>query len=199
MPQKKIPHFKKLLNKNGYDYKYAPSYTRKETTYGELTAYKKSEMSLDFVKVVDLGSSIVARIISRHNSKYTSLLTVFKFEKKDFIVINIHLMPQALHGRRRKQLGIAIEALQLLKFVNIPSLIVGDYNYSSLIGRGGLVRFMAKHGFVIANKKKIITHKKWRIPHQTDYVFAKKCKITRIKSDRINFSDHYPLFVDFTI
>jgi endonuclease/exonuclease/phosphatase family metal-dependent hydrolase len=199
MPQGKIPSFKKRLDQHGYNYKYAPSYTKGDTTYGELTAYDKEKLALDFATIVDLGSSIIARLISRHNSKYTSLLTVFKHERKNFIVINIHLLPHALNARRRKQLGIAIEALQLLKYVNMPSLIVGDYNYSSLIGRAGLIRFMAKHGFAIGQKKKLITHRKWRIRHQTDYVFSRNCKIESIKSAKIRFSDHYPMFVKFEV
>ncbi len=195
IPKNKIPTFKKLLDKHGYDFKYAPSYTKSGITYGELTAYNNKNLKLVHSTVVDLGSSIVAKLISRHNSKYTSLLTVFKYKSKNIIVINIHLLPHALNGRRRKQLGIAIEALQLLKFVNIPSLIAGDYNYSSLTGRGSLIKFMAKHGFKIGGKK-VVTHKKWKIPHQTDYVFYRNCKVKNIKSTQIKFSDHYPIIFD---
>ncbi len=199
IPNRRLPTFKKVLDLHGYSYKFAPSFTKKGVTYGQLTAYNKAKISLVFSQIVDLGTSILAKLISRHNSKWRSLLTVFKFDKKLFIVVNVHLLPQALNGRRRKQLEMAIEALRLLNFLDIPTLIVGDYNYSSLIGRGGLIRFMAKHGFEIGNKKRVITHRKWRIPHQTDYVFTRNCEIKSIKSERIKFSDHYPMFAEFVV
>lgn len=199
IPQTKVASFRKMLQSHGYNSKYAPGYTDHNVTYGELTAYNTEQVILVFSKVVELGSSIVARFISQHNSEYSSLLTVFKHKNKTFIIINIHLLPFALNGRRRKQLGIAIEALGFLKYVNMPSLIVGDYNYSSLIFRGGLIRFMANHGFTIGHKKKIITHRKWRINHQTDYVFSRNCKINNIKSEKIKLSDHYPILVKFEV
>lgn len=199
IPNRNIAGFKKLLEEKGYSYKYAPSFTRKGITYGELTAYKKGEISLIFSQVVDLGSSFIGRLVSRHNSKWRSLLTVFKIGNKNFIIVNVHLLPQALNGKRRKQLEVAIEALKLLNFLNIPTLIVGDYNYSSLIGRGGLVRFMAKHGFTIGGKKRMVTHRKWRIKHQTDYVFSRNCEINRVRSRKIKFSDHYPVFFELEL
>lgn len=198
MPYKKIASLNKTFEENGYAYKYAPSYTKNDNTYGELTAYKKSEIILDFSKVVELGSSIVAKLISRHNSRYTSLLTVFKYKKKNFIIINLHLLPHGLNGRRRKQLGMAIEALTLLRYVNMPSLIMGDYNYSSLTGRGGLIKFMASHGFKIGGKK-VNTHRKWRISHQLDYVFYRNCDIKNLETENVKFSDHYPFFFDLEL
>ncbi len=191
MPQKKISTLNKILDENGYAYKYAPSYTKGGNTYGELTAYKKGELILDFSKVVELGSSIVAKLISRHNSRYTSLLTVFKYKKKNFIIINLHLLPHGLNSRRRKQLGMAIEALAFVRYVNMPSIIVGDYNYSSLTGQGGLIKFMGTHGFKMGGEK-INTHRKWRISHQLDYVFYRNCSISNLDTDKVRFSDHYP-------
>ena len=199
IPQPKIASFKKILQSHGYDSKYAPAYTDHDITYGELTAYNTKTIILVYSKVVELGSSIVARLISQHDSEYSSLFTVFKFKNKTFIVINIHLLPFVLNGKRRKQLGIAIEALGLLRYVNLPSLIVGDYNYSSLIFQGGLIRFMAKHGFTTGHKDKMITHRKWNINHQTDYVFSRNCKIESIMSDKIKLSDHYPMLVKFEV
>ena len=199
IPQKKASQFQKFLDKHGYSHKYAPSYTKKGITYGELTAYNTKSVLLVFSKVVELGSSIVAKLISRHNSRYTSLLTVFQYKKQNFIVVNIHLLPHGLHGRRRKQLGMAIQALQLLRFVNMPSIIVGDYNYSSFFGRGGLIRYMAKNGFTMAGRKKLITHRQWRIPHQTDYVFYRQCKVKNVEVEAVKFSDHYPLLFNLEV
>lgn len=199
IPNRRLTSFKKVLEARGYSYKFAPSFTKKGVTYGQLTAYKKARINLVFSQIVDLGTSLISRIISGHNSKWRSLITVLQVEKKNFIVVNVHLLPHALNGRRRKQLELAIEALKLLNFLNIPTLIVGDYNYSSLTGRKGLVRFMAKHGFKSAHRKKMITHKKWRIKHQTDYVFTKNCKVKSIKSDTIKFSDHFPILVKFNV
>ena len=199
IPQNKVPSLKKSFENHGYDCKYAPAYTDHEIVYGELTAYNTKKVTLVFSKVVELGSSIVARLVSQHNSRYTSLLTVFKHKNKTFIIINIHLLPFVLNGKRRKQLGIAIEALTLLRYINIASLIVGDYNYSSLIGRKGLIKFMATHGFSIGGKKKVITHKKWRIKHQTDYVFYRHCTVKNLLSEKVKFSDHYPIFFNLEL
>src|SRR3989344_2473372 len=69
IPQKKASQFQKFLDKHGYSHKYAPSYTKKGITYGELTAYNTKSVLLVFSKVVELGSSIVAKLISRHNSR----------------------------------------------------------------------------------------------------------------------------------
>lgn len=196
---RRLAAFKKVLKENGYDSKFAPSFTKKGITYGQLTAYNKEKLNLVFSQVVDLGTSLISRLISRHNSKWSSLLTVLKIGKKNFIVVNVHLLPQALNGKRRKQLEIAIEALKILNFLNVPTIIVGDYNYSSLTGRGGLVRFMAKHGFTIGNKDRMTTHRKWRIPHQIDYAFARNCTVEKINSERTKHSDHYPVFVKFSL
>lgn len=199
IPKDKVSSFGKLLQKYGYDYKYAPAYTDHDITYGELTGYNSKRLILVFSKVVELGSSIVARLISQHNARYTSLLTVFKYRKQTFIIVNIHLLAFHLNRKRRKQLDIAIQALSLLKFVNLPSLIIGDYNYSSLTGRGGLIKFMDKNGFKIGGKKKIITHRRWRIHHQTDYVFYRGCRIKGVKSERVSFSDHFPMFFNMEL
>ena len=199
IPNRRGAFLNELLETNGYAYNFAPSFTKNGVTYGELTAFKKEKMSLILAQVVDLGTNFISKIISRHNSKWRSLISVVRFGKKNFIVVNVHLLPQALNGRRRKQLDIAIEALNILNFLKLPTIIVGDYNYSSIIGRGGLIKFMATHGFKIGGKKKIITHKKFRIPHQLDYVFFRNCKVTNITSERVKFSDHYPIFFNLEL
>ena len=199
IPNRRLTSFKKVLEENGYAYKFAPSFTKHGTTYGQLTAYNAAKLNLVLSQIVDLGSNLISKFISRHNSKWRSLITVLQIQKRKFIVVNVHLLPHALNGKRRKQLELAIEALNLLNFLNVPTLIVGDYNYSSLTGRGGLARFMAKHGFKSAHKEKMITHHKWKIKHQTDYVFSKNCKIKSVTSDRINLSDHFPVHVEFEV
>jgi len=199
IPNRRVNSFRKVLEEYGYSYKFAPSFTKKGVTYGQLTAYNAAKYSIVLTQIVDLGSSLISRLVSGHNSKWRSLITVLQYKKRNFIIVNIHLLPHALNGRRRKQLEIAIEALKLLNFLNVPTLIVGDYNYSSLVAKRGLISFMAKHGFKNAHRKKIITHSKWRIKHQTDYVFLRNCKVINVESEKIKFSDHYPLHVDFEI
>lgn len=199
IPENKVTELRRIFEDHGYGCKYAPAYTDHDIVYGELTAYNRKKIMLVFSKVVELGSSIIARLISQHNARYTSLLTVFKNGTRTFIVINLHLLAFHLNRKRKKQLDIAIEALTLLRYVNLPSLIVGDYNYSSLTGRGGLIRFMGKHGYKIGGRKKVITHKKWRIRHQTDYVFYRNCRVTKVKSEEVKFSDHYPMFFNLKL
>ena len=199
IPNRRLVSLNKVLEENGYLYKFAPSFTKKGVTYGQLTAYNAAKLNLVLSQIVDLGSNLISRFTARHNSKWRSLITVLQIKKKNFIVVNVHLLPHALNGRRRKQLEIAINALKLLNFLNVPTLIVGDYNYSSLTGRGGLIRFMAKHGFKSAHKKKLITHSKWKIKHQTDYVFTRNCSVNSVVSNKITLSDHFPMIVEFEI
>ena len=110
------------------------------------------------------------------------------------MVANIHLLWFASHKRRREQLGAVIEAMDDQK----PAIIVGDFNYTSMIRGGGLAKFLGQEGFQPAGGR-LITHRLFGIGQQVDYIFQRNCTILEVRVEDIDLSDHAPIFVRFEV
>lgn len=194
-PETKLEEFKKTLEEISYSFVFAPSFSKKKITYGELTAFNTKMLKLKRSKIIELGESKLERAIYRHKSHKSSLITEFEQEGKTFAVANVHLVILALHGSRKKQLAATIDEIKK----SMPSLIVGDYNYSKVFGRKrGLLKFMHDYGYTMAGER-AITHRIWKIPQQIDYAFYKGLKLREAKVGRVKYSDHYPILVKFEV
>lgn len=175
--------FKKLV------YKFAPSFVRKGEFYGELTVFDGNLTSKIETEILDLGESRIERIYRRSPSRRSALITTLDFKGKKLTIVNIHLVVLALNRKRRQQLTLIFESLKN----DSSAIIIGDFNYTSLLGRKGLVNFMNKFKFELAGGKMITNHLK-KIPQQLDYVFHKGCALEGVRVEKIPFSDHYPVF-----
>lgn len=177
-----------LLPKN-YEYEYAPALVKKGQEYGELTAFNPNAVKLVHSKAVDLGVSGLEKMVFGHSGQRSGLVTTFEHEGQELIVANIHLLWLALNSRRREQLGIVIEEFS---DPNKPGIIIGDFNYTSLLGGGGLSSFMKSSGFEKAGEA-VSTHQFFGISHQLDYVFQRNCTVLELRVEDVHFSDHLPL------
>lgn len=172
---------------------YAPGVTVNGMTIGEQTIYDSSKLSLVSSRAVDLGLHPLEKMI-RHSGQRSALLTTFEIEGHEFMVANIHLAWFTTHGRRRKQLGAVIDAMDPGK----PALIVGDFNYTNKISARGLAKFLEEYDFYPAGER-LTTHRFFGIEHQVDYVFQRNCTVLEIRAGNIDLSDHAPIFVTFGV
>jgi endonuclease/exonuclease/phosphatase family metal-dependent hydrolase len=109
----------------------------------------------------------------------------------DVAVANVHLVALARNIVKYSQVALITKAL--LKYT-VPTVILGDFNISSLSGKKKLLKLMVASGYE-SSKKRILTHRVGIFRHQFDYVFTRRMKIRTIRSYRLRFSDHYPIHV----
>lgn len=196
-PFKKNSQFLDLLDKHGYKYAFAPSFTRKKTLYGELTLYNSKKIKLVNTKVVGLGTMILEnRFIEnrfrKNKGQRSSLLTHFKYKDKDFVLANSHLFCFALNSHRINQLNkILKNVTEIGDHKQFSTVILGDFNYTSIIRQKKLIDFMKKNN--LSNAYKITTHKLFFLKQQLDYVFYNNCSVKNVVIDKLKYSDHYPV------
>jgi endonuclease/exonuclease/phosphatase family metal-dependent hydrolase len=193
-PENRVEEFRKAMADISYSCVFAPAFSKKKVFYGELTAYR-STLRLVRSEVIELGEHKIDRAVFRHKSHRSSLITEFKKGNKTFAVVNVHLVLLAMHKSRKKQLALTISKMNK----KMPSLIVGDYNYSKVFGRKrGLLSFMQELGYTMAGER-VITHRIWKIPQQIDYAFYKDLEVEETKVGRVKYSDHFPILIKFRI
>jgi endonuclease/exonuclease/phosphatase family metal-dependent hydrolase len=195
-PESKLKDFPKLVEELGYSFVFAPAMTKRKRRFGELTAFKKNGLKLLDHKIVELGDSKLDNTIFRYKSHRSSLVTNFAQGKNKFTVVNLQLAWFGLHKRRLNQLKKTFGKVNK----TLPSIVVGDYNYSILLGRKrSLVKFMHEAGYQMAGERTITHRFLRRIPQQIDYAFYKDLKILEFKVGSVRYSDHFPILVKFDL
>lgn len=173
---------------------FAPSLITKEGTYGELTLFKKSLKLVNYINL-ELGESRLSNMVFRFKSKRSAFITDFSVKNKVFRIANIHL-PWFARSRTRRTY---LEKIINLQSTKTPTVIVGDYNQSNLLGRKHFARFMQRHNFTMAGTK-TTTHRLWKIlPQQMDYAFLRKVDEVGFEVKRVKHSDHFPIFLEFEV
>lgn len=190
-PEMQIESFIKGFTHGNYQYKYAPSFQKTHHMFGQLTLYKKKIISLKKSFLIDLGLSAGEKILFRNKGNRSSLITVFRYKRKSFVIANSHLTLLHVNKKRRMELQLIIEKLEKNLSSSLPKIILGDFNYSSLIRQKKLIQFMEKNQFLNAYKLK--THRILFFHHQLDYVFYKNCTVKDAVVTKLRFSDHYPV------
>lgn len=196
-PLKSGSKFLKLFEENGYKYAFAPSFIRRKTQYGELTLYDYKKIKHIESHVIKLGTSLfedrfLENRFRKTKGQKSSLLTLFKYKNKKLVIANSHLLCFALNSRRLNQLNKILDNVKKIgDHTEYSSVILGDFNYSSILRQKKLIDFMDKHNYY--NAYKTHTHKFVIVKQQLDYVFYNNCKINNIRVDRLKFSDHYPV------
>jgi endonuclease/exonuclease/phosphatase family metal-dependent hydrolase len=173
---------------------FAKGLSSKGEFFGELTIVDSSVIKLSETKYLDFGPDHVESVFKRKIIKRSAIITEFKYKGKEFSLANVHLTPVALHGKRRKQLSKVIQDSVIER-----SIIVGDFNYSSLFNKNGLITFMDKHGYILAGENLITNKYKYKIPQQLDYVFYKNLKHIKTQVFDLSFSDHFPVITEFDV
>lgn len=195
-PEAKIKYLQRAMKSFPYDFSYASSFIFKNESYGELTLVHKEKLTLKEHFVVSLGTNIIEEKILRLLSHRTALVTQLCYNTQPFLLSNTHLIAFAMNMQRREQLRKLFGELASGAKEDIPAVVLGDMNYSSLLSRKKLFELIETEGF--ANAYEEDTHNLFSLTsHQLDYIFNKQCTVQDIKVIDVPFSDHFP--VQFTL
>lgn len=195
-PERRLSEFTSFMQKRGYELIYTPGVIIGKMQVGEVTAYKLSQIKLVKYKALALGNYFWERRHKRLRGERSALLTLFHYHGTLVAVANIHLSVLSPHSMRYKQLRIVLEELQQL---SENTLIIGDFNYTSLLGVKRLFKFMDAYGLTCVGER-MITHKIFKhIPQQLDYVFQKGLLPKEIAVHKVPHSDHFPLSVTLAL
>lgn len=192
-PKHAISPFLKAFSGAKYGYRFAPFLQRRRTTFGELTLFRKDQLTLVKSLTVSLGINSGERVMLRARIPRTSLISILRYKKKTIVLVNVHLVNVAFNALRYKQIT---EIMSRLNRNSTQSVFLGDFNMSSMFGRRKLFALMEKSGFDM-QKKRLSTHRFAGIKHQMDYIFWKGCRVNDLSVERVKFSDHYP--ISFTV
>ncbi len=123
------------------------------------------------------------------------LLATKVFDKeagRDIILASFHASPlTARNSLRRTQIKAAHEALRAIG--DVPSVMVGDYNYPLFTGR--LVKHVAKSGYdlTLSDRRTYLRYKIFR--GHFDFVTSSSVTIEKVETLPQGVSDHLPIMV----
>jgi phosphoglycolate phosphatase len=181
-----------VAKKQAYEYKFAIGFVRKGKKYGQLTLVRKGVFTIEDYGVVPLGKSTLENRVTRDKSQRSALDTMISQEKKRFLLVNIHLVCLSLNRSRIKQAKkVLTEIKKINPEGNTPTIVLGDFNYSTLTRQQQLVKIMQQQGFLNAYKK--YTHRLFYLKHQIDYVFYKNCFVDGVQVVKLPLSDHFQI------
>lgn len=193
-PEKEIVNLEKNKIFKKQEFFFTKGLSNKNEFFGEITIIDQSIIESLDIKYLDFGLAHFESVYKRKILKRSAIINEIKINNKKISVANVHLTPFSVHGIRRKQL------LKIIENINLDrSIILGDFNYSSLLNRGGLINFMNKYDYSLAGEKLITNKYKYKISQQLDYVFYKNMKHLKTKVFDLPFSDHFPVISEFEI
>jgi len=177
----------------GYSSEFVASLSRRKKRFGQLTLFDSTKFKLIDKRIVNIGPSIAAKILYRNKLDRNILLTTLRLEDKVIILANVHLTPITWNKRKIQQVQKIVSLLD-----DAPTILVGDFNYSSLMNLKRLTLLLESQGF-IHDTPKFITYKKFIISHQLDYIFSKGCLVKDVKVEKIRYSDHLPISANLIV
>lgn len=189
-PSDATPALTRALGKS-VDFVFAPSIYRRKI-FGELTVFDRRKFSLRKSASLSLMNAVGEKLLFRGRVKRSSEVTTFDSNYGEFTVANVHLAFASTNKLRLMQLS---QILDVISLKNHPQILVGDLNYTSLLGIRKLVSFMRKNQFSLAGR--FSTHRLLFLRQQIDYVFHKQCEILHSEVIRVKYSDHFPTWVRF--
>lgn len=174
-----------------YESSNALSFNHKKKAYGQITLINKQKMQLLQGETLFLGTSFLEEHMLDVRGGRSALLTKLRYKNTSFIVVNAHLVAYGSNRQRRAQITQIVKHTED-RYKNMPIVLLGDFNYSSLIGQKRLIEFMQAYKF--KNAYQLNTHKLLNIKdHQIDYLFSKYIHIEHIQVHNLPFSDHRPI------
>ena len=194
-PQEELGKIAENILLKNYSYSFSPGLKKNGKQLGQLTLFKKNKIKLIEDYVIDIGHDDFEVLYKKTPTKRSALVTTFEIDDRQFIVANVHLSAFAINLKRRKQTQKVIEGL----IESVPLILLGDFNYSSLIGRRPFISYMEKLGLTMAGEKMITNKYKGFLRQQLDYVFYNGFKLNDIRVEELDYSDHFPLNAEFDL
>lgn len=192
-PRDKVAYFMQTIHKK-YRYRFVQSLVWRKRVYGELTVYHK-EIACTSSSVLRLGISRFEHRVLKNTIPRSCLVTKFRFKNISFIIANVHLAAFAMNKYKYRQAEVVVQKLMKKK---PPSIVLGDFNISSIVGKRKLTHLMHTYGYE-TERKRLLTHRVAVVKHQFDYIFTKQCRLDILSVVRVRFSDHYPVFATCVI
>ncbi len=175
-----------------YQYVCSHGFTTKKDSFEQVTLFDSSRLSSDGSTTVQLGSNAVEDAVHRSKGQRTALITKLVNGEGGMLLVNTHLAALAGNGKRRKQIQLIVDHLRSIQDRTTKAkVILGDFNYSSLLRQKSLMNLMTANNFESAYRTS--THKLLFIKHQLDYAFYHNCAIRNVGVERLSYSDHYPI------
>jgi len=175
-----------------FEYRTALAFKHSSKEYGQLTWINTKKIKIVAAEKIYLGTNFLEGRVLGLTGGRSALATQCNYNVTDFILVNTHLVAFGSNKHRREQMAKIINHFAEPSYKNHPLIVLGDLNYSSLTGRGSLIKLMQAHEFT--NAYTLNTHRVLNIKdHQLDYVFYKNMEIENIKILKLPFSDHLPI------
>lgn len=193
-PETELQHLSSHFPSPSSTFSFTPGMIKYKKQYGQLTVSLNKDLKLREAISIDLGVDHLEKWYRKRPTQRTALLTNFSYKGVHFSVVNIHLSAFSLNAKRRDQLKKVLDNISEDKAV-----ILGDYNYSSLILRSKLIDFMAQSNFTEAGEKMITHQLQVKVRQQLDYVFYRNMEFESIEVEGVDFSDHLPIFSEFSV
>lgn len=194
-PEEKIAYFMKSFRVTAYGYRFTQSLVWHKRIYGELTIFRTNTIRCTSSSILRLGVNRFERRILKNTFPRSCLITMFYYKNISFLVANVHLAAFAVNKYKFQQATSVVETLMKKR---IPSVVLGDFNISSIFGKRKLLILMRAYGYE-TERKRLSTHRVAVVKHQFDYIFTKQCKISSLSVLRVRFSDHYPMLATVVI
>lgn len=196
-PYSKIAILDTLKDRKIYHESYAVSFHKGKEAYGLLTLINTQKIKFKSEQTIYIGTSILEKAMGRQIGR-NALVTNVTYKRKHFTLVNAHLAAISSNGHRRKQLTTVVSELEkdMIKG-NRPTLILGDFNYTSLLWQKRLLMLMEEYGYTNAyshNTHRLLFVKK----QQLDYVFYKYGFVQDIQIGKEKYSDHQPISFVFS-
>jgi endonuclease/exonuclease/phosphatase family metal-dependent hydrolase len=193
-PEKELVNINKIAFLRISKYFYSRGLLRNKEQLGQLIIIKNPDFKMINENKIEIGVDNLERFYKKEPTKRSALSLIIEYKGIKFIIVNVHLSAMALNKTRKEQIAEIFKNIE-----DIPTIILGDFNYSSLIKRNELVKFMSLNNFIEAGEKMITNLYKGKISQQLDYVFYKNLILENIEVKDVKFSDHYPIFAKFRL
>lgn len=208
----------KIANYSNYSLK-------KEGIFGMATFYNKEKFKLRQSKIIPLKKTFLDFIVSlpnffkknKLNRNFLKSEFIFLNNRKKIIIYNTHLTVYGSNKAKINQLKLILEETKKIK--NTPIIIAGDFNYFPY-NRKKLEKMMSDFGFNEATSSINYTIEFRNLKHfyynfiariitkifsffysnklKIDYVFYKNLKLLKSSRIDVDYSDHYPIMIEFT-
>jgi endonuclease/exonuclease/phosphatase family metal-dependent hydrolase len=187
-PKAKLTHFYKALSAD-WGHRSTPSFIFKKKIFHLVMIYRKKSVHLVKSETLLMGIHPIEKRILKNPMEKSCLMVTFRIGRKTVTVANTHLVFLAANRARYKQVKLIAETLSTN---NHASIITGDFNLHTIRPNKKLIKLMNTYDFH-TSPKRLTTHRLYIMKHQLDYVFTSKCKLVGLETERIKFSDHYPI------
>ena len=181
-----------VLGKNRFSYAFAPSLKVLRKQCGELTLFRSPLFTLKHTEIITLRAKSANKLALYRRVPRTAILTELWWKKTPILVVNLQLTALTTNAMRYKQLHIILNAIAKK---TSATLVIGDFNVPSIVSNTKLIRFMAKHKFT-TSETYFSTYRLGFIKYRLDYAFSRGATISKLSTERIRFSDHYPIHIE---